>query len=155
MNDLQHVTNEFAQVLHPTKSSIYAEQVFCSIVTQMKFIPQFSNQPVLKTVHAENYQTSYHRNTAAGNLHRLLEVNHSDEILILMTVECFAESHQHDKTAESALLKITTTNPGDAKWLESAIYWHNQRKRHLKHAAKMLYTAVGPEVWKKGLALAE
>lgn len=144
----------FAQVMRHVDRSIFAEQVFCSWVTQMNFLPQFANQPPLKIVHRENYETSYHRNTAAGNLHRLL-ANEWDEMLILMTVECFIEAKEHDKTAENALNQITASTPVDQKWIQTATYWHQQRKRHLKRAVKSLYATIGSEMWQKGVALAE
>ena len=136
------------------KASIEAEQVFCSIVTEMKFMPQFADDPNLRTVHRENYETSYHRNTAAGNLRRLLR-GETAEMLILMTVECFIESREHDRKSGEALDGIQSTGPHDEKWLESAKYWHAKRKQQLKHARNVLYNMIGPDVWQKGAALAE
>jgi len=135
-------------------SSIKAEQVFCSVVTQMKFLPQFADDPNLRTVHRENYETSYHRNTAAGNLRRLLR-GEVDEMLVLMTVECFIEAQEHDKKSETALRQIRSSSTEDEKWLSSARYWHTLRKKHLKAARTALYHIIGPDIWQKGAALAE
>lgn len=154
MSQLQSVIAASRPILSYVNRSIHAEQVFCSIVTQMTFLPQFSGQQALKTVHAENYETSYHRNTAAGNLYRLI-TEYPDNQLVLMTVECFIEARRHDKTAEAALAQITAETTSDAEWLTAARFWHGQRKRFLKEAGRLLYAAIGPEVWQQGAALAE
>ncbi|GMA51792.1 hypothetical protein GCM10025857_31490 [Alicyclobacillus contaminans] len=146
--------SQWQSVLRDVERSIYAEQVFCSYVTQMTFMPQFKDQPALRQVHRENYETSYHRNTAAGNLHRLAQFD-EDELLVLMTVECFIETRKHDNTALTALRQVTTSDPTGRKLLERAFYWHDQRKHYLKRAAGKLYTMLGPELWQKGVALAE
>lgn len=142
-------------VLRHVRLSIQAEQVFCSIVTEMKFLPQFAYQDALKIIHRENYETSYHRNTAAGNLRRLTKTSTADKMLILMTVECFIETEEHDTKAETALRKITVTDAADNKWVEAAQKWHKRRKQQLKYAAETLYAAIGPELWKQGMELAE
>jgi hypothetical protein len=144
----------YADVLKHVELSIKAEQVFCSIVTQMKYLPQFTGQAALNTVHRENYQTSYHRNTAAGNLERLV-AGESDELLILMTVECFIETRHHDKIAETSLGNIVVTSSEDQKWISAATEWHRRRKQHLKSAARILSTMIGPELWNKGALLVE
>ncbi len=140
----------WASVLRHVRLSIQAEQVFCSIVTEMKFLPQFSYQDALKTVHKENYETSYHRNTAAGNLRRLIKTRTVDEMLILMTVECFIETLEHDRKAETALREITVADPVDEKWLIAAQKWHMRRKQQLKHAAETLYAAIRTGIVEKG-----
>lgn len=144
----------YGNVLHCVELSIKAEQLFCSIVTQMKFLPQFKEQATLATVHKENYETSYHRNTAAGNLERLVS-GESDELLTLMTVECFIEARHHDKVAETSLDHIVVTNPEDENWIVEATKWHVKRKKYLKSAAKKLHAVIGPELWNKGTMLAE
>ena len=93
---------QWAPILKHVKASIHAEQVFCSITTEMKMFPQFARQPLLRELHRENYETSYHRNTAAGNLIRLQVIDPSNDSfirLVLMTVECFIEAKEHDRKA--------------------------------------------------------
>ena len=155
MSDLQRSTVVPASVLQHLEHSIKAEQIFCSYVTQMKFLPQFKENAALSYVHRENYETSYHRNTAAGNLQRMLELSERDEMLVLMTIECFVETRAHDKKAESALIQIPSFTAKDEVLLTEAKRWHQIRKRQLTLAARALYTSVGPEVWQKGVTLAE
>lgn len=151
---MSHSWNE-SIVFDLVNRSIRDEQVFCSITTQMSFMPQFSNQAALKTVHKENYETSYHRNTAAGNLCRLLTTDPHNEMLILMTVECFIEAKEHDRKAQAALEQIVSTVPSDDPWIKSAMHWHRKRKKHLKQAARILKDAIGPDLWQQGANLAE
>lgn len=151
---LKPLNGHFAEVLRQVKASIRAEQVFCSIVTEMKYLPQFKSQSALETVHKENYETSYHRNTAAGNLRRIVS-GEQEQLLILMTIECFIEAAHHDKNAENALNAIIGTNPDGQQWIETAAKWHEQRVMHLKRAKKLLRSIVGPELWSQGAALAE
>lgn len=154
MDHYQIVCTEYLEVLHHLELSIHAEQAFCSTLTQMEYLPRFKDQPALRKVHKENYATSYHRNTAAGNLTRLIDGD-VDELLVLMTVECFIETRQHDKTAEFALAQISVTNLDDEEWMNAANEWHFQRKRQLRYAAKALRSVIAPELWNKGATLAE
>lgn len=154
MAQFQFNHSAFMGVQSHLESSIKAEQIFCSIVTEMTFLPQMKDSAGLKTVHKENYETSYHRNTGAGNLQRLID-GQADELLILMTVECLIETHQHDKTAEKALEKIEVSDEGVKSWVEAAKQWHTRRKQALRQAAKSLHAIIGPELWAKGAALAE
>lgn len=137
------------------KGSIEAEQVFCSLVTEMGYQPQFRGNSALAIVHRENYETSYHRNTAAGNLERLLQGDTSNEMLVLLTVECFIEARQHDGTAEMALMQIKAVSQEDSGWLEAARFWHQKRRQYLDSATEVLYTSIGPAMWEKGVALVE
>ncbi|WAH37820.1 hypothetical protein [Alicyclobacillus dauci] len=154
MIDTRVTQAPYAEVLHYLNLSIRAEQIFCSIVTQMLYIPQFQNQTSLKTVHRENYQTSYHRNTAAGNLIRL-EGGDAQKILVLMTIECFVEVRKHDKVAEAGLRQITASSAEDKSLLAVAFEWHSMRKRYLRAAARTLRSTVGADVWQEGVQLAE
>lgn len=97
-------SDNFQVILNHLEQSIHAEQFICSIVTEMKYMPPFKNQIALKKIHKENYQTSYHRNTADGNLKRLISgAGQSEHQLVLMTVECFLEADEHDQNIEDAL----------------------------------------------------
>jgi hypothetical protein len=156
MNHYASLYPALSTVLDHVNASIHAEQVFCSITTEMKFIPSFKDQPPLAVVHRENYETSYHMNTAAGNLHRLLtHGNHSDEMLILMTIECFIEAREHERKAEQALDDLQAPSESDQHWLEAAHKWHRRRRRQLRRAARVLRAAVGPDVWQQGAVLAD
>ncbi len=156
MSHLASLYPSLSTVLDHLDASIYAEQVFCSITTEMKFLPSFKDQPPLRTVHRENYETSYHKNTAAGNLHRLLAHGHSShERLILITIECFIEAREHERKAEEALSNLQAPTESDQRWLDAAHKWHRRRRRELRHAARVLRAAVGPEIWEQGAALAD
>ncbi len=154
MEQAQMVHTSYADVLRHIDLSIWAEQMFCTVTTQMNFLRQFKDQPELKSLHKENYETSYHRNTAAGNLLRLV-AGELDEMLILMTVECFIESRNHDKAAQTALHSISVPTQEDEQWITLSEKWHRRRKRHLKYAAEILRTMIGQELWAKGALLAE
>ncbi|SFU71568.1 hypothetical protein [Alicyclobacillus macrosporangiidus] len=51
----------YAPVLHYVERSIHAEQIFCSIVTEMKFMPAFKDDPHLTEVHRQNYEKFYRK----------------------------------------------------------------------------------------------
>ncbi len=154
MSDYTALYPALSTVLSHIEASIHAEQIFCSIVTEMTYLPAFQDQPPLRKLHSENYETSYHRNTAAGNLQRLLTGSgSSEERLILMTVECLLEAREHDQKAEDYLSQIKPSSSADARWLEAAGKWQKRRKQHLKHAARTLRPAIGEKLWNKGAAL--
>jgi hypothetical protein len=146
------------QVYRRVCASIHAEQVFCSITTEMKYLPDFAELPELKTLHKQNYETSYHKNTAAGNLLRLMKgvnLHEQEKMLILMTVECFIEATGHQAIAEQALTSISTPVEEHTRYLEAAAHWHDLRKYWLRKAQKTLRRAIPPEWWTEGEALAE
>ncbi|MDB5085451.1 MAG: hypothetical protein JWN30_2337 [Bacilli bacterium] len=146
----------FSRVLQHVERSIHFEQVFCSIVTEMKYMAPFQNQAGLQRVHKENYETSYHRNTAAGNLKRLTAgAGASATQLILMTVECFLEAQEHDQNAEQALGSMTASNPQEQSWLDAAQEWHLKRKEELQIAAQILRESIPADLWNQGAALTE
>lgn len=146
--------SEWVHVKNELMESVYAEQVFCSIVTEMKLMPQFQNQPALAGIHRENYETSYHRNTAVGNLSRL-QAGEANVTLVLMTVECLAEAARHDNSAESSLGQMHAATPDDQVWLRAAANWHARRSWWVRRAAASLQASVGPELWEQGLSLAQ
>ncbi|GMA55453.1 hypothetical protein GCM10025857_68100 [Alicyclobacillus contaminans] len=75
--------------------------------------------------------------------------------MVLMTVECFVETRKHDNTALTALRQVTASDSMGMQLLEHAFYWHDKRKHYLKRATRKLYARIGPELWQKGVALAE
>ncbi|WP_026960995.1 hypothetical protein [Alicyclobacillus herbarius] len=140
------------------QSAIYAEQVFCSITTEMKFLPGFENQLELRSLHRENYETSYHLNTAAGNLARILagaHDRHQERQLILMTVECFIEAREHMDKAEGYLGRLKPGNAKERVWLRAAGHWHQERVRWLNQAMRRLKTSIPESVWQEGVSLVE
>lgn len=146
------------QVYRRICASIHAEQVFCSITTEMKYMPGFAKLPELATIHKQNYETSYHMNTATGNLLRLMmgaKTLEQEKLLVLMTVECFIEAMAHLATAEQALTSISAPDTESAKYLEAAAHWHDLRKYWLRKANRTLRKAIPPEWWSEGEALAE
>lgn len=144
----------YAEVLRLVKCSMKAEQYFCSIVTQMTYLPQFKHQQPLDIVHKENYETSYHRNTAIGNLRRLLDGD-MDELVILMTVECIIEAARHDAKAKAALAELSAGDEEGQMWLGRAEKWQGYRSNYLARARSMLRGVIGPQSWAKGKALAQ
>lgn len=146
------------QVYRRICASIHAEQVFCSITTEMKYMPEFMNIPELATVHRENYETSYHKNTAAGNLLRLMmgaKTPEQEKLLVLMTVECLIEATHHHATAEQALTSMNASSGESTRYLEASAHWHDLRKYWLRKAQRTLRRAIPPEWWQEGQSLAE
>ncbi|MBX5436614.1 MAG: hypothetical protein IRZ33_05280 [Alicyclobacillaceae bacterium] len=148
----------WAGVLKYLKASIYAEQVFCSVTTEMRFFPAFAEQPAFRELHAENYETSYHRNTAAGNLIRLThaepEYTEPNRRLVVTTIACCSQSREHDRRAEQALAALTASSAEERAFLDLAGKWHEHRKYWLKRAMRLLRAGVPAELWQQGVAKA-
>lgn len=133
----------------------YAEQVFCSLTTEMQYLPAFKNNPELQKLHKENYETSYHQNTAAGNLQRLMvgaKTHEQEKILVLITVKCMLEAKNHQSKAEDALKSLSAPQEHQA-WLDAAHHWHHMRHRWLKAATKELRAAIPPKWWSEAEAI--
>ena len=142
-----HVKNELLE-------SVHAEQVFCSLVSEMKYMPQFQSQPALAELHKENYETSYHRNTAVGNLSRL-QAGEAHDLPVLMTIECLVETARHDRLGEKALAAIRAAAPEDQVWLRAAQNWHERREYWTRRAADTLRGHVSAHLWEQGIGMAE
>jgi hypothetical protein len=147
----------WSRILQHVNASIQAEQVFCSITTEMKWFPQIERQPILKELHAENYETSYHRNTAAGNLIRLQMTDGTDrdqhKRLILMTVECLLEAKEHDTKAYNFLTRLEADTSQDKAWIEFAAKWHRLREHYLRRAMRRLRMSISDDMWQEGAAM--
>jgi hypothetical protein len=149
----------WSQVLRPLSVSIYGEQVFCSITTEMKWLPGFRDNAELTALHRENYETSYHRNTAAGNLTRLAwqEAQGRDpsKRLVLMTVECLLEAREHDRRTAQHLRALEEQAGAYRSWLEAASRWHEHRTRWLRRAVRTLRGGIPAGWWEEGTQLIE
>ncbi|GMA51221.1 hypothetical protein GCM10025857_25780 [Alicyclobacillus contaminans] len=152
MSDMSALLPALSCVLGHLEASIYAEQVFCSVVTEMETLPMFQDQPLVASIHRENYETSYHRNTAAGHLQRSL-ANSGVNIhqLMVLTVECLYETRAHDLKAETYLRQLDQINHEDAAgWMAAAVKWHRRRKRQLNLAARTLHSVLPSPLWAEG-----
>ncbi len=146
-------------ILQHLRHSIRAEQIFCSLTTEMKWLPTLANQPELAAVHKQNYETSYHMNTAAGNLLRLNRgwtwTDEDQTRLVVMTVECLLEAYAHLKQAAAAMSRLIAADPQATRLLQAARHWHKQRKYWLRQATHLLRKTVTPNVWEQGVHLVE
>jgi|GEM_PF-5766725 len=143
-------------VFQKLSACIYAEQVFCSLTTEMKFLPAFQDSSILKNIHTQNYETSYHQNTAAGNLQRLMmgaTTAEQEKMLALVTVACMTEAKRHQNQAE-AYLRQMTSDASDSQWLDAIRHWHQMRYHWLKVARSSLKGSISPQWWSQGEALA-
>lgn len=147
----------WADPLRDLRRSLYAEQIFCSLTSEMRAFPAFAEQPALDELHKENYETSYHRNTACGHLTRLYfappaAVEEFDRLTV-MAIACVYNSRKHDKLAQAQFEALVASDPVDQAWLQLAMCWHLERKRWLKVAAADVRALVSPDLWAQGKAI--
>lgn len=149
----------WTEVLRPLSVSIYGEQVFCSITTEMKWLPPFRDDADLTALHRENYETSYHRNTAAGNLTRLIwqqaQARTPSKRLVLVTVECLLEAREHDRRAAQHLQALAQRADGHRSWTDAALRWHEHRTQWLRRAMRTLRRGIPADWWEEGKAWME
>ncbi|QQE78155.1 hypothetical protein [Alicyclobacillus sp. SO9] len=145
----------FEHVFQNMSHCIYAEQVFCSLTTEMKYLPAFKDNPHLQALHKENYETSYHQNTAAGNLQRLMvgaKTREQEKVLVVVAARCMLEAKKHQAKADEALKTISVPQEHVA-WLDASRHWQHMRHRWLKLAMKDLRSAVPPKWWSEAEAM--
>jgi hypothetical protein len=63
--------NQWRQVLSLLQQSLYAEEIVCSMSTQLFHIPKTKDLKGNREMHNHLVPASYHRVTAVGSAHRL------------------------------------------------------------------------------------
>ncbi len=77
MSDYTALYPALSTVLSHIEASIQAEQIFCSIVTEMTYLPAFKDQPPLRQLHRENYEM-IHQKVKHSYICRQLNVSIKD-----------------------------------------------------------------------------
>jgi hypothetical protein len=129
------------------QNSMYALSLLCSVATQMKLVEETKRLPGLAELHHENYETSYHRVTAIGCLHRVIAGDRHHPVIGIM-IRCMIASWQHDEKADAAIRRMEQAAGGTAaRWVQSVRHWHHLASDELQKAMRLVRRLAGESMW--------
>ncbi len=149
-------------VMHPLwqralgelKRSIYADQVFCSVASEMVSMDPFCTFAPFHHIHKLCWNTSFYRNSACGHLIRLHFIPRADEkeaaVLTRQVVYCLYQARYFDGQAGDSFDQIQTNEETGREWIDLAMGWQRERRTWLNRTAKTIRILVPEEIWKSG-----
>ncbi|WP_188623645.1 hypothetical protein [Caldalkalibacillus thermarum] len=129
---------DWSVVYHHLQNSLFAEQMVCSMSTQLFFIPRTQDLEGNIEMHNHLVPASYHRITAAGSAYRLQSDEHHESIVETL-VSCINNAKQEDKGVREGLQIMREAAPVDVKpFIDAIIGWQDQAEQTLALAEKMV-----------------
>jgi hypothetical protein len=123
--------NPWTQILILLQRSLYAEEMVCSMSTQLFHIPKTKDLKGNREMHNHLVPASYHRVTAVGSAQRLANGEQQQSIVETMTA-CIINAENQDKKVRDGL-KIMEENatPDFKPFIKLIIQWQNQAESYL------------------------
>ncbi|HZG59243.1 MAG TPA: hypothetical protein VEY68_01785 [Anoxybacillus sp.] len=130
--------NPWTQILILLQKSLYAEEMVCSMSTQLFHIPKTKDLKGNREMHNHLVPASYHRVTAVGSAQRLANGEQQPSIVETMT-DCIINAENQDKKVRDGL-KIMEENatPEFKPFIKLIIQWQNQAESYLAQAKTAL-----------------
>jgi hypothetical protein len=133
---------DWTAVLQLLNQSLYAEEMVCSMSTQLFVIPATADLKGNAEMHNHLVPASYHRVTAVGSAIRL-QNGESHETIIQILVSCVNNGLKKDQEVMKWLPIMRDDAPDEYKpFVETIIRWQQQAERTLT-SAKQLLTQMG------------
>lgn len=120
------------------QQSIYAEEMVCSMSSELYHIPQTKDLKGLNEMHSHLVPASYHRVSAAGSSRRLMHGEKQQSITQTL-VACILNAETQDKKVREGL-QIMEENaiPEFKPFIRVIIQWQKQTEKYLKEAKESL-----------------
>jgi hypothetical protein len=135
---------DWTAVLQLLNQSLYAEEMVCSMSTQLFVIPATANLKGNAEMHNHLIPASYHRVTAVGSAMRL-QNGETHETIIQTLVSCVNNGLKKDQEVMKWLPVMRDDAPDEYRpFVETIIRWQQQAEQSLS-AAKQLLTQMGYE----------
>nr|WP_276531404.1 hypothetical protein [Fictibacillus nanhaiensis] len=135
---------DWTAVLQLLNQSLYAEEMVCSMSTQLFVIPATADLKGNAEMHNHLVPASYHRVTAVGSAIRL-QNGETHETIIQILVSCVNNGLKEDQEVMKWLPIMRDDTPDEYKpFVETIIRWQQQAERTLT-SAKQLLTQMGYE----------
>ena len=128
--------------------SIFADQIFCSIVAEIQTWPQLQEISVWPGLNQATERANFHRNVAVGHLRRLVWRSQGDvrQRLQMAATNC-AMAKLQDKAVKVALLALESSGlVGPPTW-DTVVKWQQRRKVTLKYTLLALKSTLPPDIW--------
>jgi hypothetical protein len=130
--------NNWEPVLNSLLRSLHAEEMVCSMSSELYHIPQTQNLKGNNEMHNELVPASYHRISASGSARRLLN-GEQQQSLIDTLVACIINAENRDKKVREGLIVMEENAAPDYKpFIKLIIQWQEQAESSLKQAKDSL-----------------
>lgn len=135
------------EVLNALNKSNYAEQMVCSMSSQLFHIPRTKNLKGNPEMHEHLYEASYHRTTAIGSAIRL-QLGERERSIVVTMVSCIQNAEKHDRKIDEWLLVMINDAPADVKpFIQKIIEWQKQAVANLREAKQIIIQDIGNQAW--------
>lgn len=132
--------NNWEPVLNSLLRSLHAEEMVCSMSSELYHIPQTQNLKGNNEMHNELVPASYHRISAAGSARRLLNGEQQQSLKDTL-VACIINAENRDKKVREGLIVMEENAVPDYKpFIKLIIQWQDQAESYLKQAKDSLRT---------------
>lgn len=129
---------DWTPVLQLLNQSLYAEEMVCSMSTQLFVIPATEDLKGNAEMHNHLVPASYHRVTAVGSAIRL-QNGETHETIIRVLVSCVNNALKKDQEVMKWLPIMRDDAPEEFKpFLENIISWQQQAEQRLTSAKQLL-----------------
>jgi hypothetical protein len=136
--DSYRFRQDWTAVLQLLNQSLYAEEMVCSMSTQLFVIPATADLKGNAEMHNSLVPASYHRVTAAGSATRL-QNGETHETIIRILVSCINNGLKRDQEVTKWLPVMRDDAPDEFKpFLENIISWQQQAVQSLTSAKQLL-----------------
>jgi hypothetical protein len=134
----QFRVNNWQSILDPLLQSLYAEEMVCSMSSELYHIPQTQNLKGNNEMHNNLVPASYHRISAVGSARRLLN-GEQQQSLIDTLVACILNAEARDKKVREGLMVMEeNVVPEYKQFINLIIQWQSQTEASLKQAKDSL-----------------
>ncbi|WP_404321586.1 hypothetical protein [Cytobacillus firmus] len=130
----------WGDILTLLQQSLYAEEMVCSMSSELFHIPETKDLKGNAEMHNHLVPASYHRVTAVGCAHRLVNGEQRQSIIDTMAA-CIVNAENQDKKVREGLKAMEeNAGPEYKAFISLIIRWQDQAENYLSQAKEALRT---------------
>lgn len=130
--------NNWEPILNLLQQSLYAEEMVCSMSSELYHIPQTRDLKGLNEMDSHLVPASYHRVSASGSARRLIN-GEKQQTIIETLVACILNAETQDKKVREGLqIMEENASPEYKPFIKVIIQWQKQTEIYLKKAKEAL-----------------
>jgi hypothetical protein len=130
--------NNWEPVMNLLQQSLFAEEMVCSMSSELFHIPQTKDLKGNNEMHSHLVPASYHRLTALGSARRLNNGEQRQSIIDTLTACILNAEAQDKKVREGLLVMEADATPEFKPFIKIIIRWQDQVEAYLKQAKESL-----------------
>ncbi|WP_069203048.1 hypothetical protein [Bacillus testis] len=137
-------TDTVRQMVDALANSLYAEEMVCSMASQLRYFPETAQLNGLEETHGSLVPASYHRVTAVGTGYRILQGDNAPTLWNVIEY-CIREAQKMDAATRVGLNKMLAAAPETYRGFVNQIIEFQKNKENYFQMAKTAYESIkGP-----------